>query len=31
VDSTGLSYLNTFPYLGDPWAGDDHPAGYHQL
>ena len=25
VDSTGLSYLTTFPYLGDPWLGDDHP------
>ncbi|MBM4367018.1 MAG: DUF4331 domain-containing protein [Deltaproteobacteria bacterium] len=31
VDSTGLSYLDSFPYLGDPWAGDDHPAGYHDL
>jgi hypothetical protein len=27
VDSTGLAYLNTFPFLGDPWAGDDHPNG----
>lgn len=31
VDSTGLSYLSSFPYLGDPWAGDDHPVGYHDL
>lgn len=31
VTSDGLSYLSTFPYLGDPWAGDDHPASYHDL
>jgi hypothetical protein len=31
VDSTGLHYLDTFPFLGDPWAGDDHPAGGHSL
>ncbi|MBA2321171.1 MAG: DUF4331 domain-containing protein [Deltaproteobacteria bacterium] len=31
VDSTGLSYLTTFPYLGDPWAGNDHPDGGHDL
>lgn len=31
VDSTGLSNLDTFPFLGDPWAGDDHPAGFHDL
>lgn len=31
VDSTGLSYLNEFPFLGDPWAGDDHPNGGHDL
>jgi len=31
VDDTGLSYLNTFPFLGDPWAGDDHPSGGHDL
>lgn len=31
VDSSGLSYLSSFPFLGDPWAGDDHPAGYHDL
>lgn len=29
VDSTGLAYLTTFPFLGDPWAGDDHPNGSH--
>ena len=29
VDSTGLSYLTMFPFLGDPWAGDDHPNGGH--
>lgn len=29
VSSTGLNYLTTFPYLGDPWAGDSHPVGYH--
>jgi hypothetical protein len=31
VDSTGLAYLDTFPFLGDPWAGDDHPSGGHDL
>ncbi len=31
VDSTGLSYLDSFPYLGDPWAGDDHPVQSHDL
>jgi len=31
VDSTGLAYLSTFPFLGDPWAGDDHPNGTHDL
>ena len=31
VDSSGLTYLDSFPFLGDPWAGDDHPAGYHDL
>lgn len=31
VDATGLSYLSSFPFLGDPWAGDDHPAGFHDL
>ncbi len=31
VDSTGLNYLSTFPFLGDPWAGDDHPTGGHTL
>lgn len=31
VGATGLHYLSTFPYLGDPWAGDDHPAGFHDL
>ena len=29
VDSSGLTYLNSFPFLGDPWAGDDHPTGGH--
>ncbi len=29
VDATGLSYLDSFPFLGDPWSGNDHPAGYH--
>lgn len=29
VDSTGLAYLDSFPFLGDPWAGDDHPNGSH--
>lgn len=29
VGSTGLSYLDSFPFLGDPWAGDDHPEGVH--
>lgn len=31
VDSTGLHYLSSFPFLGDPWAGDDHPSGGHDL
>lgn len=31
VDATGLGYLDTFPFLGDPWAGDDHPSGGHDL
>jgi len=31
VDSTGLHYLDSFPFLGDPWAGDDHPQGGHDL
>lgn len=31
VGSGGLSYLNGFPFLGDPWAGDDHPFGFHDL
>jgi len=29
VDSTGLTALDEFPFLGDPWAGDDHPANFH--
>ena len=29
VGSEGLSYLTSFPFLGDPWAGDDHPNGGH--
>ncbi|MEQ1572262.1 MAG: DUF4331 domain-containing protein [Myxococcota bacterium] len=29
VDSTGLNFLSTFPYLGDPWFGDDHPQNFH--
>jgi len=31
VSSTGLHYLDSFPFLGDPWAGDDHPQGGHDL
>lgn len=31
VDSTGLAFYSTFPFLGDPWAGDDHPSGGHDL
>lgn len=31
VDSTGLHYLDSFPFLGDPWSGDDHPSGGHDL
>jgi hypothetical protein len=26
VDSTGLTYLTTFPFLGEPWVGDSHPT-----
>ncbi|MDP2317011.1 MAG: DUF4331 domain-containing protein [Pseudomonadota bacterium] len=29
VDSTGLTYLDSFPFLGDPWSGNDHPSGGH--
>jgi hypothetical protein len=29
VSSAGLHYLTSFPWLGDPWAGDSHPVGYH--
>jgi hypothetical protein len=29
VDSAGLSYLDTFPFMGDPWGGNDHPSGGH--
>ena len=31
VDATGLSFLGEFPFLGDPWSGDDHPAAFHDL
>lgn len=31
VDDTGLHYLDTFPFLGDPWFGNDHPNGGHDL
>jgi hypothetical protein len=31
VDATGLSFLTEFPFLGDPWSGDDHPAAFHDL
>jgi len=31
VDDSGLTYYSVFPFLGDPWSGDDHPAGYHEL
>lgn len=31
VGSAGLHYLSAFPFLGDPWSGDDHPAAYHDL
>ncbi len=31
VDATGLYFLDTFPFLGDPWTGDDHPNGTHDL
>lgn len=31
VDSTGLHFLSTFPFLGDPWSGNDHPMGGHDL
>jgi hypothetical protein len=26
VDDSGLTYLTSFPFLGDPWIGDDHPV-----
>lgn len=29
VDGSGLSYLDSFPFLGDPWGGNDHPSGGH--
>jgi hypothetical protein len=31
VGSAGLYPLTEFPFLGDPWAGDDHPAAFHDL
>lgn len=31
VDATGISFLDEFPFIGDPWAGDDHPAAFHDL
>ena len=31
VDASGLYFLDTFPFLGDPWTGDDHPNGTHDL
>ncbi|MEQ1506160.1 MAG: DUF4331 domain-containing protein [Myxococcota bacterium] len=31
VSSAGLSFLSTFPFLGDPWSGDDHPNATHDL
>lgn len=31
VDDSGLYYYTEFPFLGDPWSGDNHPAGYHSL
>jgi len=29
VDDAGLTALDSFPFLGDPWDGDDHPALFH--
>lgn len=31
VDSTGLTYLDAFPFVGDPWAGDNHPQNVHDF
>jgi hypothetical protein len=31
VSSTGITYLSQFPWLGDPWAGDNHPANVHDF
>lgn len=31
VDSTGITYLNDFPWLGDPWMGDNHPVNVHDF
>ncbi len=31
VDSSGLYYYDEFPFLGDPWTGNDHPSGGHDL
>lgn len=31
VGSAGVSFLDEFPFIGDPWAGDDHPAAFHDL
>lgn len=31
VDASGLNYLNSFPFMGDPWSADDHPQGFHDL
>ncbi len=31
VDSTGLTYLDAFPFMGDPWMGDNHPMNVHDF
>lgn len=29
VGPEGLHYLGEFPFLGDPWSGNDHPSAHH--
>jgi hypothetical protein len=30
VDATGLTFPTEFPFLGDPWAGNQHPQNFHE-
>jgi hypothetical protein len=30
VGSAGITVLDDFPFLGDPWSGNAHPQNYHE-